>query len=236
MDNFNQRTRILIKDEGIKKLQNSHVLLAGLGGVGGICAHMLARASVGQLTIIDFDKVDITNINRQIVAYHSTIGLHKTEVLKKQLLDINPDIKLKLITERLTEQNIEAILKDAKPHYVIDAIDDVPAKVALIKTANLLAEKTLLGLQIISSMGAGKRVKNPNFQVTDIYKTKNDPLAKIVRSKLRQAGVKKLKVVASEQPALEQETPKPVGSISYAPNLAGALLAAEVINDLLISP
>lgn len=192
--NFKTRTGLIIGNEGIEKLQNSNVIVFGVGGVGSFAAEAIARAGVGKMTIVDFDDVDITNINRQIPALHSTVGKYKVDVMKDRILDINPNIDIKAIRAKYTAENSEEILCE-EYDYVIDAIDMVTSKIHLIETC------VKKNFNIISSMGMGNKLDPTKIVVTDIYKTQMCPLAKVMRKELRDRKIKKLKVVYStEQP------------------------------------
>ena len=215
------RTKSLLGEDGIKKLQNASVTIVGVGGVGGEVAVLLARAGVGRLRLIDFDVVDETNINRQVVAYTNTVGKKKTEVLAEIIEKINPNCLVEAISKRLTKENVGELLGDS---FVVDAIDSVQDKVELIDYA------TKNNLQIISAMGAGNRFDFPYFKVVDIYKTSNDGLAKVLRKKLKERGVKKLQVVAPESVA---QKISPVGSISYYPVACATVVSAYVVNQIL---
>lgn len=218
------RTEMLIGKENCEKLKNSHITIVGLGGVGGYAVVMLARAGVNNFTLIDFDKVEETNINRQIVATTKTIGKFKTEVLKEMLLEINPNCQIQIYTTRLTEDNISSLIsKDTD--YCIDCIDSVKDKVSLCSYCYFNE------IPIISAMGAGNRIDIPEFKVIDLYKTANDGLAKVMRKKLKEKGVKNLEVVAPASPALKNIDG--VGSISYYPAMCGCVLSAQVLNKLL---
>lgn len=230
--NFTTRTGLIIGDEGIEKLKNSNVIIFGVGGVGSFAAEAIARAGVGSMTIVDFDDVDITNINRQLPALHSTVGKYKVEVMKDRILDINPNINIKAIKDIYNKETSEKLLIEDYD-YVIDAIDMVTSKIHLIETCKLK------GLEIISSMGMGNKLDPTKIVVTDIYKTSMCPLAKVMRKELKDRKIKKLKVVYStEQPQeLKQKimngkkiTP---GSISFVPSVGGLTIASVVINDLL---
>ena len=221
--NFTTRTGLIIGDEGINKLKNSNVIVFGVGGVGSFAAEAIARAGVGNLTIVDFDDVDITNINRQLPALHSTVGKYKVEVMKDRILDINPDINIKAIREVYNKDTSESILCE-NYDYVVDAIDMVTSKIHLIETCKNK------GLEIISSMGMGNKLDPTKIEVTDIHKTTICPLAR---------KIKKLKVVYStEQP---KELKKKIlngkkvtpGSVSFVPSVGGLIIASVVINDLL---
>ncbi|MBQ8997362.1 MAG: tRNA threonylcarbamoyladenosine dehydratase [Clostridium sp.] len=230
--NFTTRTGLIIGEDGIEKLKNSNVIVFGVGGVGSFAAEAIARAGVGNLTIVDFDDVDITNINRQIPALHSTVGKLKVEVMRDRILDINPDINIKAICEKYNKETSDKILVEDYD-YVVDAIDMVTSKIHLIETCNKK------GLEIISSMGMGNKVDPTKIVVTDIYKTSMCPLAKVMRKELKDRRIKKLKVVYStEQP---RELKKKImngkkvtpGSISFVPSVGGLTIASVVVNDLL---
>ena len=223
---WTDRTKILIGQTGVEKLEKSKVAVIGIGGVGGYTCQMLARAGVGNITLIDFDKVDETNINRQIVATTKTVGKLKTEVMRDIIFEINPKCKVNALCERFSLQNAERLLSQ-NFDYVIDAIDSVPDKVELICFCK---EKNI---NIISAMGAGNRIGIPTFKVVDIYKTFNDGLAKIMRKKLRERHIKTLDVVTSEEIAMKNGKNTEIGSISYYPAMCGCVLGAFVINKLL---
>lgn len=230
--NFTTRTSLIIGDEGVDKLKNCNVIVFGVGGVGSFAAEAIARAGVGNLTIVDFDDVDITNINRQLPALHSTVGRYKVEVMKERILDINPDINIKAIREVYNKDTSESILSEDYD-YVVDAIDMVTSKIHLIETCKNK------GIEIISSMGMGNKLDPTKIEVTDIHKTTICPLARVMRKELKDRRIKKLKVVYStEQPA---ELKKKIfngkkitpGSISFVPSVGGLIIASVVINDLL---
>ena len=221
---FSTRTELLIGKDNVERLRGSSVVVCGVGGVGGICAQMLVRAGVGKITVIDCDIVDESNINRQAVAYQSTIGKKKVEVLALQLLDINPELKCFPLDVKLDKDNIKMFI--SKADFVVDAIDDMGAKVALIKHC------TDKGINIISSMGAGRRLENPEYKAMDIFKTTGDPLAKVLRKKLRDEGVEKLLVVSSNKSALDKPEGSATPSISFAPTLLGTTIACEVIGRI----
>ena len=223
-DMWQKRTEVLIGKENLDKLKNSHITVVGLGGVGGYVAVLLARAGIENFTLIDFDKVEETNLNRQIIATQNTLGMPKTEALANLLKSINTCVSLTLINERLTTDNLNRLInKDAD--YVIDAIDSVKDKTDLCDYC--YKNK----IKIISSMGSGNRISVPEYQVLDIYKTENDGLAKVMRKKLKERGVKKLKVVATKQQAMKVDGV--VGSISYHPCACACVICAEVVNDLI---
>lgn len=233
-----ERTELLIKDEGIRKLQNANLLVVGLGGVGSFAAEFLARAGIGKMTIIDGDTVDITNINRQLPALHSTIGKTKAEVVAARLLDINPNLILNVRTEFLNPENMAELLDSETFDYVLDCIDSVSPKLSLIKEARRRK------LKIISSMGAGGKTDASKILVRDISKTNNCYLAKQVRKRLRKENniQKGFKCVFSTE--LQNEDSLKMtdgtnfkrsfyGTISFIPAAFGLHAASEVINYLL---
>lgn len=235
MDEFS-RTRLLIGDIALKKLQRSSVLLFGVGGVGGYVAEALVRSGVGSITLVDNDKVSLTNLNRQIIALHSTIGRYKTEVMKERILDINPNAQVNIYNCFFLPENAYQF-DFTKYDYVIDAIDTVTAKIEIIIQAKNA------GIPVISAMGAGNKMDATKFQITDIYQTMMCPLAKVMRKELRSRNVKKCKVVYSTESVikpieaedvLEQSNKRAIpGSIAFVPSVAGLMLAGEVIKDLI---
>lgn len=237
MVNQFSRTEMLIGKDAIKKLSEAHVVVCGIGGVGSYVVEALARAGVGELTLVDFDKVSLTNINRQLIALHSTIGKSKVEVAKERILDINPNIKINIFNTRLTRE--ESIPFSENVSYVIDAIDSVDAKISLIINAK---EKQI---PIISCMGTGNKLDPTRLEISDISKTSVCPLARVVRKKLREKGITKLKVLYSREEPIKPfvdiveerngETSKSYvpASISFVPSVAGLIIAGEVIKDLI---
>ena len=233
------RTELLIGKEAVKKLNNSRVAVFGIGGVGGHCAEALVRSGVGTIDIIDNDVIAESNINRQIVALHSTIGRYKTEVMKERLLDINPDVKVNEYRCFFLPENASQFPFD-KYDYVVDAVDTVTAKIAIIMAAQEH------GTPVISSMGAGNKLHPEMFEIADIYKTSVCPLAKVMRQELKKRGVKKLKCVYSKEEPLQPteesfggELPAPdasrrsvPGSSAFTPSVAGLIIAGEVIRSL----
>ncbi|MBK1724480.1 tRNA threonylcarbamoyladenosine dehydratase [Thiocystis violacea] len=230
------RTRILVGDEGIARLSRAHVLVAGLGGVGSFVAEALARAGVGALTLVDHDRVDPTNLNRQLVALRSTVGRRKTDVMAERIADINPGCRVEPIPEFLAEDRMEAFL--AEPFdQVVDAIDSLRSKVALIETS------WRLGRPILSSMGAGGRLDPTRVQVGDLMDTRVCALAREVRSRLRRRGVGRgITVVWSDETPLPPLPPQEAGrgrpravngTLSYMPSLYGLMLAGLTIRRLL---
>ncbi|HBG6314518.1 TPA: tRNA threonylcarbamoyladenosine dehydratase [Clostridioides difficile] len=231
-NNFTTRTSFLVGDDGIEKLNNSNIIVFGVGGVGSFTVEALARAGVGNITVVDFDDVDITNINRQIPALHSTVGRYKVDVMEERILDINPNINIKKIRSLYNKDTSDEILTE-RYDYVVDAIDMVSSKIHLIETC----EKK--GLKIISSMGMGNKLDPTKIVVTDIHKTSTCPLAKVMRKELRDRGIKKLKVVYSTEQPIELKkkvmngrkvTP---GSVSFVPSVGGLIIASVIVNELL---
>ncbi|MPS63640.1 MAG: tRNA threonylcarbamoyladenosine dehydratase [Chryseobacterium sp.] len=231
-----ERTELLIKEEGLKKLNKANILVVGLGGVGSFAAEFLARAGVGNMTIVDGDTVDITNINRQLPALHSTIGKHKVEVVAERLLDINPNLNLIKINEFLNPERMDQVLDEGHFNYVLDCIDSVTPKLCLIKAAKKRK------IKIVSSMGAGGKTDPSKVMVKDISKTQNCYLAKQVRKRLRKDKINKgFKCVFSDE--LQKDDSLKMtdgtnfkrsfyGTISFIPAIFGLYAAAEVINYL----
>lgn len=227
------RTRMLLGADAMEQLKKAHVAVFGIGGVGGYTAEALVRSGIGKITLVDSDTVSESNINRQIIATTKTIGRFKTEVMKERALDINQDI---LVEERrcffLPENASE--FDFTKYDYVVDAVDTVTAKLALVEAANDA------GVPIISCMGAGNKLNPGAFEIADIYKTSVCPLAKVMRRELKQRGIKKLKVLYSKEETLKpqadiapQEGRKATpGSVAFVPSVAGLMIAGEVIKDL----
>ena len=231
-----QRTALLLGEDNILKLNNKTVAIFGVGGVGGYVCEALARSGIGHFVIVDNDNVSITNINRQIIALHNTIGRAKVDVMKERILAINPNAEVIAIKEFILPNNSSSF--DFKSYdYVVDCVDTVTAKIEIVLKSIESSTK------VISSMGAGNKLNPQAFKVADIYKTSVDPLARVLRYELRKRGVKKLKVVYStEQPlkiddsnidedkGLRRTLP---GSNAWVPASAGLLIASEVIKDLI---
>lgn len=214
----------LLIGEDINKLKQSNVIIFGVGGVGGYVAEMLSRSGVGRLTLVDYDIVDISNKNRQIIALDSTIGMQKVDAWANRIRDINKDCVVIPINSKLTKDNLDNFnLKDYD--YVIDAIDMVSSKVALIEYCHVN------NINIISAMGAGNRRGIPEFIIEDIYKTYNDGLAKVLRQNLRKLNIKSHKVVFCKNNSIN--CGHTIGSISYFPAVAGCVLSAYVIEELI---
>ena len=218
------RTELLIGEENVQKLKNAKVLIVGLGGVGGFVLESLVRCGIGELGLCDFDTVDITNKNRQILALDSTIGKKKTEVAKARALDINPDCKITVFDIKLTEENINE-LNLIKWDYVAECIDDVKAKMALIKTCKASNTK------VISSMGTGNKLDSSQFRIVDINKTENDRLARSVRKASRESGLKFDVLYSNESPI--QDNVEIIPTISYMPAIAGLKISEFIIKKLI---
>jgi len=227
------RTAALIGEEALSRIKSSKVALFGVGGVGSFCAEALARAGVGKIDLFDCDEVSVSNINRQIIALHSTVSRKKVEVMKERILDINPDCEVSVFTEFLTEPLVSNMpLSDYD--YIIDAIDTVSVKLKLAERC--FFEK----IPIIASMGTGNKLSPTEFKVSDIFSTKVCPLARAMRSELKRRGVGSLLTVYSEEvpraltaPGEEKTDGKRApASISFVPSAAGLILASEVISSL----
>ena len=234
MDGRFSRTQNLIGEEAVKRLANCRVAIFGVGGVGSFVSEALARGGIGALDLYDSDKVDITNINRQIIALDSTVGRYKTDVMKERILDINKDA---LVTSNILfvtpEKGKE--IDFSKIDYIVDAVDNVTAKIFLAEKANEFR------IPIISAMGAGNRLDNQNFKVGPIEKSSGCPLARVMRLELKKRGIKGVKAVYSDKPPERfendlSENPqkgRTVSSISFVPSLMGLIIAGEVIKDLI---
>ena len=234
MINEFSRTELLLGADGMEKLKRARVAVFGIGGVGGYAVEALARVGIGALDLIDNDVISLTNINRQIIALHSTVGLPKTDVMAARVKDINPECEVRTYQTFYGPDTAEQF-DFAQYDYIIDAIDTVTGKLALAVNAQKA------NTPIISSMGTGNKLDPTAFTVTDIYKTSFCPLARIMRKELRKRGIERLKVVYSEEEAL---TPEGVteelpqgrrsipGSVSFVPSAAGLILAGEVIKDI----
>ena len=229
-----QRTELMLGSEAVEKLRKSHVAVFGIGGVGGYSAETLIRCGIGKLTIVDNDDVDVTNINRQVIALHSTVGRPKTEVMEERLHDIAPDAeiiqkKMFFLPETADEFDFSSY------NYVVDAVDTVKAKLELIERCKAA------GTPVISCMGAGNKLDPAGFMVADISKTEMDPLAKVMRRELKKRGIYHVKVVYSKEKPVntviqgegEQRSRHAPGSVAFVPPAAGILMASEVIKDLI---
>lgn len=234
MFDFTERTKLLIGEENVKKLEEASVLIFGIGGVGTYCVEALARAGIGKFTLFDGDVVNKSNINRQLIALNSTLGMYKCEVAKKRILDINPQAKVNIFNEYYIAENANSI-DFSQFDYVADAIDTVSSKLLIVEKANKA------GVPVICAMGAGNRLNPTDFTVTDIFKTKDCPLARVMRRELRKRNITKLKVVFSSESPYKKfnndQSQKPViASISFVPSAEGLIMASEIIKDIIILP
>ena len=243
------RTELLLGKDAMEKLRGLRVAVFGIGGVGGYVCEALVRSGVGAFDLIDDDKVCLTNLNRQIIATRSTVGKYKTEVMKERMLDINPEVKVETHQCFFLPENADAFPFE-EYDYVVDAVDTVTAKLELVMKCK---EKNV---PIISSMGAGNKLDASQFRVADIYKTKVCPLAKVMRRELKKRGVKKLKVVYSEEQPIRPVDDMAIscrthcicppgaahkcterrdipGSVAFVPSVAGLIIAGEVVKDLI---
>lgn len=220
-----ERTEMLIGTEGIERLRRSHVIIFGIGGVGGYALEVIARSGVGAITIVDADSVEESNINRQIIALHSTIGKTKVEVARERIHDINPDCEVRALEMFYLPGNADEIDLSCYD-YVVDCIDTVAAKVELIRRCNEL------GKPIISSMGAGNKMDATALKVSDIYKTSMDPLAKAVRKKCKELGIRRLKVVFSEEKPIETNS-EYIASNAFVPAAMGVIVGSETVKELM---
>jgi tRNA A37 threonylcarbamoyladenosine dehydratase len=231
MENQFSRTELLIGKTGIERLQNAKVAIFGIGGVGSYVVEALVRAGIEKFILVDKDKVDLTNLNRQIIATRRTIGMAKVEACKERILEINPEAKVE-IYQKFFMPDSKGIL-DNTINYVIDCVDTVTAKIELVIRANKL------NIPVISCMGTGNKLDATKFEVTDIYKTSVCPLAKVMRKELKERGIKNLKVVYSKETPIsksdieENERKRAPGSISFVPSVAGLIIAGEVIKNII---
>ena len=230
------RTQMLIGQEAMEKVRDAHIAVFGLGGVGSWAVEAIARAGVGYITLVDNDSISITNINRQLPALHSTVGMDKTEVLRQRILDINPECKVECKNEFFSAQTCSGWYFSGYD-YIVDAIDTVKSKLLLIELA------AAVNTPIISCMGMGNRLDPTKITVSDISKTSYDGLARVMRKELKKRGIPKLKCVWSTEESVEPEhcdEPLPEGcsrrslpgSISFVPSAAGLIIAGEVIRDI----
>ena len=242
------RTQLLLGESAMQELANKRVAVFGIGGVGGYACEALVRSGIGAFDLIDDDKVCLTNLNRQIIATRKTVGKYKTEVMKERMLEINPNVDVRIHNCFFLPENADEFPFD-EYDYIIDAVDTVTAKISIIMKANEL------GIPVISSMGAGNKLDPTAFRVADIYKTRVCPLAKVMRHELKKRGVKKLKVVYSEEqptrpiedmsiscrtncicpPGAEHKCTERrdiPGSVAFVPSVVGLIIAGEVIMDI----
>ena len=242
------RTQLLLGEEAMERLKNTRIAVFGVGGVGGFVCEALVRSGVGAFDLIDDDKVCLTNLNRQIIATRKTVGKYKAEVMRDRMIEINPDVDVRIHKRFFLPENADEF-PFSEYDYVVDAVDTVTAKIELVMKCQRE------GIPIISSMGAGNKLEASAFKVADIYKTKMCPLAKVMRRELKKRGVKKLKVVYSEEkptrpiedmsiscrtncicpPGAEHKCTERrdiPGSVAFVPSVAGLIIAGEVVKDL----
>lgn len=223
------RTELLIGKQGIEKLQKAKVAIFGIGGVGSYTVEGLARSGIENFILVDNDIVSLTNINRQIIATHKTIGMPKVEIAKQRVLEINPNANVEIYQKLFMPETEEILNEDID--YIIDCVDTVTAKIELVMRANKL------NIPIISCMGTGNKLDPTRFEVTDISKTSVCPLAKVMRKELKNRGIRKLKVIYSKEEPIKiiESTEEKVkaGSISFVPSVAGLIIAGEVIKDII---
>ncbi len=220
------RTELLLGTAAMEKLKNARVAVFGIGGVGGYVVEALARSGVGALELIDKDKISLSNLNRQVIALISTIGMDKVDVMKNRVLDINPHADVRVYKCFYLPDTANQF-DFTKYDYVVDAVDTVTAKIALVMQAEAAH------IPMISSMGAGNKLDAGGFQVADIYDTSVCPLAKVMRKELKKRGIKHLKVVYSQELPIKN-TSKTPGSIAFVPSTAGLMIAGEVVKDLIM--
>ena len=227
------RTEMLIGNDGMKKLNDAKVAIFGLGGVGSFVCEGLARSGIGNFILVDYDKIDESNINRQLIATVNTIGQYKVDLMKKRILEINPDANVEVYKEfYLADSKTDIITKDLS--YAVDCVDTIMAKIAII------CQCDALDVPVISSMGTGNKLDPSMFEVADIYETSVCPLARIMKKDLRKRNIERLKVVYSKEHAINtndceinQNTKYKVkGSVSFVPSVAGLIIAGEVIKDI----
>lgn len=219
------REATLIGDDAVEKLKKARILLFGCGGVGSYTAEALIRSGVGYISVVDFDTVSKSNINRQIIATHKTVGMSKVLLMRERALDINPDISFNALSLFVNAENASEIIESEHPDYVIDAIDNVSAKIAIAE----YCYKN--GIPIIASMGTGNKLDQSRFRITDIKKTEVCPLAKVMRRELRLRGVSNIEVLWSDEQPLKNGERTPA-SISFVPSAAGLMIAGHVIKRI----
>ena len=234
MDEKFSRTEMLIGNEGMNKLNNAKVAIFGLGGVGSFVCEGLARSGVGNFILIDYDKIDESNINRQLIATVKTIGKYKVDLMKERILEINPNANVEVYKEfYLADSKIDIITRDLS--YAVDCVDTIMAKIAIICNCDAI------NVPVISSMGTGNKLNPTMFEVADIYETSVCPLARIMKKDLRKRNIEKLKVVYSKENPMntndcainQNKKYKVKGSISFVPSVAGLIIAGEVIKDII---
>ena len=222
-----ERNILLFGEKNQQKLLNSCVCLFGVGGVGSYTFEALARVGIGKIIIFDYDKVDITNINRQIIATHKTIDQYKVDVARQRGLEINPNIEIETYNIKVDNEFIDSFDFN-NVDYIVDAIDDVNAKIAIIQKA------ISLNIPVISSMGTGNKLDPTKLILTDISKTSNCPLSRVMRKKLRDLGINHLQVLfSSEIPNKDYNSTNKIASVSFVPSTGGLLIASKVVNDII---
>ena len=224
---FTERTCLLLGGERVARLAASSVLVFGMGGVGSYCVEALARCGVGRLTLVDGDRVERSNLNRQLIALRSTMGMFKCDAARSRILDINPEAHVEIQNVFYTEENAE-LLDFGEFDYVADAVDMIRAKV-------LIAERAKhAGVPVISAKGAGNRLDPCRITITDLFRTQGGPLARVMRKALRDRGISSLKVVFSDEPPRKAPggTERIVGSVSFVPAAAGLAMASAIVRDL----
>lgn len=225
MENQYTRTVALLGEDAIEKLKKCRVAVFGVGGVGSYAVEALARSGVGAVDLIDNDVFNVTNINRQLYATHKTLGEFKVDTAKKRIAEINPECNVTTHKMFYLPENADSI-NLSEFDYIVDAIDTVTAKIELIKRAEAC------GVPVISSMGTGNKIHPEMLEISDIYKTSVCPLAKVMRTRLKKEGIKKLKVVYSKEPPI-QNADNIIGSVPFVPSVAGLIIAGEVVKDLI---
>ncbi|MEE1128855.1 MAG: tRNA threonylcarbamoyladenosine dehydratase [Methanobrevibacter sp.] len=233
MDNKFSRTEMLIENEGMEKLNNAKVAVFGIGGVGSFVCEGLARSGIGNFILVDYDKIDESNINRQLIATTKTIGRYKVDLMKERILDINPNANVEVYKEfYMADSKTDILTEDLS--YAVDCVDTIMAKIAVICKCDALE------VPVISSMGTGNKLDPTMFEVADIYETSVCPLARIMKKDLRKRNIEKLKVVYSKEHPIntndhvinQDRKFKVKGSVSFVPSVAGLIIAGEVIKDI----
>lgn len=231
MENWLNRTENLIGTNALNKLKNANIAVIGIGGVGSFCVEALARSGISNITLIDNDTVDITNINRQLIADTTTVGKLKVEIMKERILKVNPNANVTIFPVFLNEDNISSLISQ-NYDYVIDCIDNIKSKIALIEYCHNM------NIHIISSMGTGNKLDPTKFEIADISKTSVCPLAKIIRKELRKKDINNLTVVFSKEEPIKNKNFSSIestpASIAFVPSSAGLIIASKVVKDLTI--
>lgn len=218
-----QRLELLLKDK-LQTIQNKKIIVIGLGGVGSYVVESLVRLGIKTITLVDYDVIDITNINRQLIALHSTIGRKKVEVMQERIIDINPHCHIEILVQKLEPEHLELLFKEVD--YVVDACDDILLKKAIIRTC------TSNSIPFIACMATGNKLDPTALEITDIRKTTYDPLAKVLRKMVRDEKIKgKVPVVTSREKPIKHEE-KVIGSCSFVPSVAGLLCTSYIVNDI----